>query len=220
MRKFVCLTLLAAALSAHAFAQDRHPISGRKYAGVMGAAGADWLVRPERETEEQPDLALKLIGVPKGATVGDIGAGAGYLTWRLAALVGPTGKVYANDIQPEMLDLLRKNMRQRKITNVEAGCGSFNDRKFPPKSLDLVILVNVYHEFSEPQKMLRHIRESLKPDGRLVLLEYRAEDPAVPIRPEHKMTVAQVNMEREPEGFHPYRLLEDLPRQHILIFKK
>jgi SAM-dependent methyltransferase len=220
MRKFVCLTLLAAGALAHAFAQDRHPISGRKYAGVMGAAGADWLVRPERETEEQPDLALKLIGVPKGATVGDIGAGAGYLTWRLAALVGPAGKVYANDIQPEMLDLLRKNMRQRKITNVEPVLGAFDDPKLPPNSLDLVILVDVYHEFSEPQKMLRHIRESLKPDGRLVLLEYRAEDPAVPIRPEHKMTVAQVNMELEPEGFHPDRLLEDLPRQHILIFKK
>lgn len=216
MRRFVCLLLLAAAT----FAQTSHPVSGRKYAGVMGPAGADWLVRTEREAEEKPDLALKLIGVPKGSTVGDIGAGAGYLTWRLAALVGPTGKVYANDIQPEMLGLLRTNMRQRKINNVETVLGTYDDPKLPPNSLDLVILVDVYHEFSEPQKMLRHIRESLKRDGRLVLLEYRAEDPAVPIRPEHKMSVAQVKMELEPEGYHVDRILEDLPRQHILIFKK
>ena len=216
MRRFVCLLLLAAAT----FAQTSHPVSGRKYAGVMGPAGADWLVRTEREAEEKPDLALKLIGVPKGSTVGDIGAGAGYLTWRLAALVGPTGKVYANDIQPGMLDLLRTNMRQRKINNVETVLGTYDDPKLPPNSLDLVILVDVYHEFSEPQKMLRHIRESLKRDGRLVLLEYRAEDPAVPIRPEHKMSVAQVKMELEPEGYHVDRILEDLPRQHILIFKK
>jgi SAM-dependent methyltransferase len=216
MRRFACILLLAAA----AFAQDHHPISGRKYAGVMGPAGADWLVRPEREAEEKPDLALKLIAVPKGAVVGDIGAGAGYLTWRLAALVGPAGKVYANDIQPEMLDLLKANMRQRKIANVETVLGTYDDPKLPPNSLDLVILVDVYHEFSEPQKMLRHIRESLKPEGRLVLLEYRAEDPAVPIRPEHKMSVAQVKMELEPEGFHMDRVIEDLPRQHILILKK
>src|SRR5436305_602680 len=103
MRRLVCLLLLAAC----SLAQDRHPVSGRKYAGVMGAAGADWLVRPEREAEEKPDLALKLLAIPKGATVGDIGAGAGYLTWRLAAIVGPTGKVYANDVQPEMLELLK-----------------------------------------------------------------------------------------------------------------
>jgi SAM-dependent methyltransferase len=216
MHRFACILLLAAA----AFSQDRHPISGRRYAGVMGPAGADWLVRPEREAEEKPDLALKLIGVPKGSVVGDVGAGAGYLTWRLAALVGPAGKVYANDIQPEMLELLKSNMRQRKINNVEAVLGAYDDPKLPPDSLDLVLLVDVYHEFSEPQKMLRHIRASLKPDGRLVLLEYRGEDPAVPIRPEHKMTVAQVKMELEPEGFHMDRVIEDLPRQHILILKK
>ena len=220
MRRIVLILPCLILLAAGALAQDRHPVSGRKYAGVMGPAGADWLVRPEREAEEKPDLALQLIGVPKGSTVGDIGAGAGYLTWRLSALVGPAGKVYANDIQPEMLELLRKNMRQRKIANVETVLGTFDDPKLPANALDLVILVDVYHEFSEPQKMLRQIRESLRPDGRLVLLEYRAEDPTVPIRPEHKMTVAQVKMELEPEGFHVDRIIEDLPRQHILIFKK
>jgi ubiquinone/menaquinone biosynthesis C-methylase UbiE len=186
----------------------------------MGVGGADWLVRPEREAEENPDLALKLLAIPKGATVADVGAGAGYLTWRLAAIVGPAGKVYANDVQPEMLELLRGNMRDRKIANVETVLGAYDDPKLPADSIDLALLVDVYHEFSQPQKMLRHLRESLKPEGRLVLLEYRGEDPAVPIRPEHKMTVAQVKMELEPEGFHVDRVLEDLPRQHILIFRK
>jgi predicted methyltransferase len=107
MRRAICLFLLAAS----AFAQGQHPISGRKYAGVMGAAGADWLVRPERAEEEQPDKAIALLGIARGATVADIGAGNGYMTWRLAERVGPTGKVFANDIQPEMLEMLRRNMQ-------------------------------------------------------------------------------------------------------------
>lgn len=206
-------------LAALAFPQA-HPVTGRKYAGVMGAGGADWLVRPERETEEQPDRALDLIGIARNSTVADIGAGNGYITWRMAQRVGPKGKVYANDIQPEMLQMLQRNMQARKLANVETVLGEIDDPKLPAGALDLVILVDVYHEFSEPQKMLRRIRECLKPDGRLVLLEYRGEDPAVPIRPEHKMTVAQVKAELEPEGFRMDKALEDLPRQHILIFKK
>ncbi|MCX6628896.1 MAG: class I SAM-dependent methyltransferase [Candidatus Solibacter sp.] len=219
MRRIVCLLLVAASVFAQA-AQNQHPVSGRRYAGVMGAAGADWLVRPERAAEEQPDKAIELIGIAKGSTVADIGAGNGYMTWRLAERVGPTGKVFANDIQPEMLNLLRATVRQRKLTNVETVLGTFDDPKLPANALDLVILVDVYHEFSAPQKMLRGIRESLKPDGRLVLLEYRGEDPAVPIRPEHKMTVTLVRAELEPEGYRLDRVLEDLPRQHILIFRK
>src|SRR5450631_783641 len=220
MRRIACLLLLAASATFAQPAQNQHPISGRKYAGVMGTAGSDWLVRPERAAEEQPDKAIALLGIAKGATVADVGAGNGYMTWRLAESVGPAGKVYANDIQPEMLEMLRKNMQQRNLKNVETVLGTFDDPKLPANTLDLVILVDVYHEFSEPQKMLRRIREALKPDGRLVLLEYRGEDPAVPIRPEHKMTVAQVRTELEPEGYRVDRVLEDLPRQHILIFKK
>jgi ubiquinone/menaquinone biosynthesis C-methylase UbiE len=197
-----------------------HPISGRKYAGVMGANGAGWLVRPERESEEQPDAALDAIGIAKGSTVADVGAGAGYMTWRLAERVGPEGKVYGNDIQPRMLELLRKNMEQRKLANVEPVLGAFDDPKLPAAAIDLVLMVDVYHELSEPQRMLRHIRESLKPDGRLVLLEYRAEDPAVPIRAEHKMTVEQARTEVEAEGYHLSKVLENLPRQHILVFTK
>ncbi len=220
MRKLLgSLLLLGQALAcAQTAAPGVHPITGRKYAGVMGVGGADWLVRPERETEERPDAALDAIGIAKGAVVGDVGAGAGYMTWRMATRVGPTGKVYANDIAPKMLELLRKNMAERHLANVEPVLGTVDDPKLPRAALDLILLVDVYHEFSEPQKMLRHMRESLKPDGRLVLLEYRGEDPSVPIRPEHKMTVAQVKAEVEPEGFRLADTLETLPRQHILIF--
>jgi ubiquinone/menaquinone biosynthesis C-methylase UbiE len=205
---------------ASVWAQDAHPVTGRRYAGVMGVAGADWLVRPEREAEEQPDAALDAIGIAKGSTAADIGAGAGYFTWRLAERVGPSGKVYGNDIQPQMLELLRKNMAARNIANVEPILGAVDDPKLPRDAVDLVLLVDVYHEFSAPQAMLRRIRESLRKDGRLVLLEYRAEDPKVPIRPEHKMTVEQVKAELEPEGFRLERVSEALPRQHILIFRK
>jgi ubiquinone/menaquinone biosynthesis C-methylase UbiE len=201
-----------------AYAQGVHPITGRQYAGVMSANGADWLTRPEREEEEHPDQALNDIGVAKGSTLTDVGTGSGAITWRLAERVGSTGKVYANDIQPRMLELLRQNMAQRKITNVETVLGAVDDPKLPAGSADLELLIDVYHEFSHPQEMLRHLRESLKPGGRLVLLEYRGEDPAVPIRPEHKMTIATVKAEAEPEGFHLDQTIETLPRQHILIF--
>ncbi len=201
-------------------AEDVHPITHRRIAQVMGAGGADWLVRPEREAEEHPDEALDLLKIPKGATVADIGAGVGYFTWRLADRVGPSGVVYGEDIQPRMIELLNGNMRDRKITNVRAVLGTIDDPKLPKDSLDLVLLVDVYHEFSEPEKMLDRIRESLRPGGRLVLLEYRAEDPAVPIRPEHKMTVRMVRDEVEPEGFRFDQAIEKLPQQHIIVFRR
>src|SRR5262245_10554060 len=201
-------------------AQDRHPVTGRTYAHVMSSAGADWLTRPEREAEEEPDRALDLVGIPKDGVVADVGAGNGYITRRLAARVGPGGKVYAVDIQQEMLDMLGRNMRQRKLDNVEPVLGAVDDPRLPAGALDLIILVDVYHEFSEPQKMVRKMRDALKPDGRLVLLEYRGEDPNVPIRPEHKMTVQQVKAELEPENLRLDKLIDALPRQHILIFKK
>jgi ubiquinone/menaquinone biosynthesis C-methylase UbiE len=209
--------VLLIALSA--YAQGVHPITGRPYAGVMSASGADWLTRPEREEEEHPDQALDDIGIVKGSSVADIGAGSGAISWRLAQRVGPAGKVYAVDIQPRMLDLLRQNMKQRKITNVEPVLDTVDDPKLPAASVDLELMIDVYHEFSHPQEMLRHLRDSLKPGGRMVLLEYRGEDPSVPIRPEHKMTVAMVKAEVEPEGFYLDKTIETLPRQHILIFK-
>ncbi len=215
--RYSVLVLLLAFLC---FGEDVHPITHRRIAQVMGPGGADWLVRPERQAEEHPDEALDALKIPKGAVVADIGAGVGYFTWRLADRVGPSGIVYGEDIQQEMLDQLGKNMRDRKIANVRPVLGAIDDPKLPKGELDLVLLVDVYHEFSEPEKMLDRIRESLKPNGRLVLLEYRAEDPKVPIRPEHKMTVKQVQDEVVPEGFKFEQSIETLPLQHIIIFRR
>ena len=186
----------------------------------MGAAGADWLTRPERESDERPDLALDAIGIQRGSMVADIGAGAGYFTWRLAERVGKSGIVYGEDIQQPMLDLLTKNMTARHLTNVRAVLGNIEDPKLPKNSIDLVLLVDVYHEFSEPEKMLDRIRESMKPHARIVFLEYRAEDPAVPIKPEHEMTVRQVRAEVQPEGYRFDKTIEVLPQQHIIVFRK
>lgn len=200
--------------------EDVHPITHRKIAQVMGAGGADWLVRPERETEEHPDEALDALKIPKGATVADIGAGVGYFTWRLAERVGPAGVVYGEDIQQAMLDKLRENMQTRHIANVREVLGKIDDPKLPKASVDLIILVDVYHEFSEPEKMLDRMREALKPNGRLVLVEYRGEDPKVPIKPEHKMTLKQVRAEVEPEGYRFDESIEVLPEQHIIVFRR
>jgi len=215
-------TLLAClfAVQTLAYCQDVHPVTGRQTAPVMGMGGAPWLVRPEREAEEGPDAALDAIGIGKGVTVADIGAGVGYFTWRLAARIGPKGTVYAVDIQQGMLDRLRLNMAERKLANYEAVLGAEDDPHLPSGRIDLALLVDVYHEFSQPQKMLRKIRASLAPAGRMVLLEYRKEDPQVPILPAHKMSVAEVKAEIEPEGFRLEKTLENLPRQHILIFRK
>ena len=214
------LSALLLTLPIICLAEDVHPITHRRIAQVMGAAGADWLVRPEREAEEHPDEALDALKIPRGAVVADVGAGVGYFTLRLATRVGPTGIVYGEDIQPEMLDLLAKNTRDRKLGNVRPVLGTTEDPKLPKEALDLVILVDVYHEFSEPEKMLDRIREALKPNGRLVLLEYRGEDPNVPIRPEHKMTLNQVQAEVQPEGFRFEQSIEVLPEQHIIVFRK
>lgn len=201
-------------------AQSTHPLTGRQIAPVMGAEGAGWLDRPERESEEAPDLALDAIGIRTGMTVADVGAGTGYMSLRMARRVGGSGKVYANDLQPEMLQKLRSNSQREKLSNVETVLGTETDPRLPSNAIDLVLLVDVYHEFSHPQAMLDKIRESLKPDGRLVLLEYRKEDPAIPIRPEHKMSVVEVRTEVEAEGFKLDKVFEKLPRQHIIIFRK
>jgi SAM-dependent methyltransferase len=213
-------SLLAVVLGAALAAQTPgvHPISGRRFAPVMGYQGAPWLERSEREEEEEPDVALNVLKIAKGATVADIGAGSGYITVRLAARVGPGGRVFANDVQPQMLNILARRLSNSRITNVTLVEGTFDDPKLPPAAIDLAMMVDVYHELSQPQAMLRHLRESLKPGGRLVLLEYRKEDPTVPIKPEHKMSVAEAKMEVEAEGFTLAKVDEALPRQHILIF--
>lgn len=197
-----------------------HPISGRRYARPMSVSGAAWLDRAEREDEEAPERALRILQIKPGSVVADIGAGSGYYVVRLARLVGPNGRVYANDIQQGMLDIMRDRIERERLGNVELVLGSDTDPRLPPAAFDLVLMVDVYHEFSEPQAMLRRIREALKPGGRLVLLEYRAEDTRVPILPDHKMTVAQARLEVESEGFRLFTVNDQLPRQHVLIFTR
>ncbi|HLQ77596.1 MAG TPA: methyltransferase domain-containing protein [Terriglobia bacterium] len=213
------LCVLTLVFAASGF-QNVHPVTGRSIAGVMSAAGADWLERPEREKEENPEGALDAIGIRPGMIVADIGAGTGYMSLRIARRVGSTGKVYASDIQLEMLRRLRQNAVKAKLQNIETVLGSEVDPKLPAGQMDLVLLVDVYHEFSQPQKMLRKIHETLKPNGRLVLLEYRKEDPSVPILPEHKMSVAEAKKELEAERFILAQVIETLPRQHIIILTR
>ncbi len=214
------LIALAFAVAAIVGQTGTHPVSGRVYALPMGVQGASWLDRPERVQEEDPDRAVQLLRIARGATVADIGAGSGYFTMKLARAVGTNGKVYANDLQPGMLDLLRQNIARARIMNVVPVLGAEDDPKLPADSIDLALMVDVYHEFSQPQLMLQRIREALKKGGRLALIEYRAEDPDVPIRPEHKMTKAQVKLEVEHEGFVQQRVYDDLPRQHLIVFTK
>jgi SAM-dependent methyltransferase len=212
--------VLLALLAEPALAQSVHPRSGRRIAPVMGFAGADWLERDERMLEEDPEKAIRLLKLKPGMVVADVGAGTGYYTFRMARLVGSAGKVYANDIQPEMLARMRRKVEREKISNVELVSGTETDPHLPAQALDYIVLVDVYHEFSHPQEMLRRLRDCLKPDGRLVLLEFRKEDPYVPIRPEHKMSVAEARLEVEQEGFQMEKVLSDLPWQHMMFFRK
>jgi SAM-dependent methyltransferase len=203
-----------------AYGQAEHPITGRKIAPTMGMGGADWLERSDRESEEHPEAALDALELKKGMIVADVGAGVGYFSIRMARRVGPSGKVYANDIQPEMLSRLQERLDSEHVTNVETVLGTQSDPKLPAGKLDLILLVDVYHELSQPQRMLGEMRKALKPDGRLVLIEYRKEDPTIPIRPEHKMSAAEVKAEVEAEGYRLVQVLRTLPRQSIFIFRK
>ncbi|MDX1983008.1 MAG: class I SAM-dependent methyltransferase [Bryobacteraceae bacterium] len=199
-------------------AQSQHPVTQRKYADVMGFGGAAWLERTEREQEEEPEKALDAIGISPGMVIGDVGCGTGYFARRMAKRTGPGGKVYAADIQPRMLESLKRLAAAEKLTNIETVLSRENDPLLPAGQLDLILMVDVYHEFAHPQTMLRHLRAALKPGGRMVLLEYRKEDPEVPIRLEHKMTVEEAKAEVEAEGFRLQKVISSLPRQHILIF--
>ncbi len=218
-RAAVGLCLLLGGASS-ALGQAVHPVTGRHIAPVMGLSGADWLDREERGREEQPEKAIAQFNLKPGMMVGDVGAGTGFYSIRMAKLIGPAGMVYANDIQPGMLDKLHERAAAANVANIVTVLGSETDPKLPPGKLDLVVMVDVYHELSRPQRMLEGIRDSLKPGGRLVLLEYRKEDPSVPIRPEHKMSVDEVKAEVTPEGFRFEKVVDKLPWQHIIFFRK
>ncbi len=193
---------------------------GREIAAVMGWQGAAWLEREEREKEERTDLLVKALGLKPGMVVADIGAGTGYFSRRMAGLVGNAGKVYAVDVQPEMVRMLAALARQPGLANIRPVLGAVDDVKLPAASVDLAIMVDVYHELEFPHEVLGSILHALKPGGQLVFVEYRAEDARVPIKPLHKMSEAQVRAEA---AVHPLvweRTAGILPWQHVLVFRK
>jgi ubiquinone/menaquinone biosynthesis C-methylase UbiE len=193
---------------------------GREIAQVMGHLAAGWLDRPEREKEEEPARLMEALKIQPGDVIADVGAGSGYFTFRLSERVGPKGKVYANDIQQEMLDIIAKRMKDKGVKNIEVVLGTESDPKLPAGAVDLILLVDVYHEFEYPYEMTQAMVRALKPGGRLVFVEYRLEDPEVPIKLVHKMTEKQVRKEMEPHALRWVKTSEVLPRQHVIIFEK
>jgi SAM-dependent methyltransferase len=206
--------------------RDRHDPNGigkfylgREIAHVMGAAAIPWLERPERETEEHPAKLLAALELKETDVVADVGAGSGYYAFRIAPKV-PRGRVLAVDIQPKMLEALRKKAEELKITNVEPVLGTEKDPKLPEKGVDVVLMVDVYHEFAYPYEMMVAIRRSLKPGGRVVLVEFRKEDPKVPIKEVHKMSEAQIKKEMEAVALKWDKTVGTLPWQHVAVFRR
>lgn len=222
MRGLVCIAVLGFAVQVTAQPADVPPAQthylGREIAQTMHYTGAPWLVRESRQREEDCRLLLQALAIKPGQQICDIGCGNGFYTLELARMVGPSGTVYAVDIQPEMLRMLAHGAAAEGLPNIRPILGTAVDPRLPPGKLDLVLCVDVYHEFSHPAEMLARIRESLAEDGRLVLAEFRGEDPAVPIKPLHKMTKEQVLKELEPAGFRLDRSFDRLPWQHLLFF--
>ena len=200
-------------------AQRRHPVSGRVFAPVMGVGGAAWLERPEREDEEAPSKAIELLELKPGMSVADIGAGSGYYSSRMARRVGPAGHVYATDIQPGMIEILERRIKAENLANVSTILGAPDDPQLPPNSIDLAIMVDVYHELQQPQVFLQRLKAAFKPNGRLVLLEFRKEDPKIPILEVHKMSVKEVEQEMQAEGYEIDKVIEGLPWQHLIVIK-
>jgi ubiquinone/menaquinone biosynthesis C-methylase UbiE len=191
---------------------------GREIAPYMSYLGADWLIRETREREEACEKLLKILKVEPGAVICDMGCGNGYYSLKLAKLVGEKGRILGVDIQPEMLSLLKKRMDAEGVKNVEPILGTVIDPKLPKGGVDLILLVDVYHEFSHPEHMLKAMRESLKPEGQIVLVEFRAEDRGVPILPLHKMTKKQIMKEIPANGYKLVGQYDELPWQHVMFF--
>ena len=184
----------------------------------MSYQKTNWLDREDRKTTEQPEHVLDVLGVREGMTVADVGAGSGYFTVRIARRVGPRGRVLATDLQPEMLDLLRAKVATAKLVNVVAVLATESDARLPRNEIDLVLMVDVYHELPRPMATLAQVRASLRPDGRVALVEYRGEDPNVPIKPEHKTTLVQMRRELEANSFLFRSSDESLSQQRIIVF--
>ncbi len=200
--------------------KGRTTYMGRTIAQTMHYRGAEWLIRDSREREERCALMLEHLGVEPGMTVCDMGCGNGFYSLKLAQQVGTKGHVLAVDIQPQMLFLLRQRAEQQEIENVSPILGSVHHPRLPPRSTDIVLMVDVYHEFSHPERMLKAVRQALKPHGLVVLLEYRAEDPKVPIKALHKMSKQQILKELRASGFELAREFDGLPWQHMMFFAK
>jgi ubiquinone/menaquinone biosynthesis C-methylase UbiE len=193
---------------------------GREIAQTMHYLGAPWLIRESRDREEDCNTLLQALHLQLGVTVCDMGCGNGFYSLRIAKLVGERGKVVAVDIQREMLELLKERAAAERMSNIEPVLGTLIDPKLQPNSIDLVLLVDVYHEFSHPEQMLAAIRKSLKPAGRVALVEFRAEDASVPIKPLHKMSKAQIMKEFPANGFKLVEEFDKLPWQHLMFFER
>ncbi len=185
----------------------------------MSYQGADWLERSDREVTDRPEHVLDVIGLKPDDTVADVGAGSGYFTERIARRLTPRGRVIATDLQPEMLGMIRKKMAAKALTNVEPRLATDTESALVADSVDVALMVDVYHELPRPDLTLHQVRTSLRRGGRLVLVEYRGEDPKVPVKPEHKMTLAQIRRELEASAFSVVSVDESLPHQRIVIAK-
>jgi len=215
MTKLLPLLLIASATLA-----QPATYKGREIAETMSYHGAPWLIRESREQEEHPKKLLQALSLKPGQTVADIGCGNGFYTLQMAEIVGPAGRALAVDIQPEMLELLVERARGAEISNVEPILGAPGEPKLPESAVDLILLVDVYHEFSFPERMLQAMRAALKPGGRVAIAEYRMEDTDVPIKLLHKMTKKQVVREFNANGFKLAESYDELPWQHLLFFEK
>jgi ubiquinone/menaquinone biosynthesis C-methylase UbiE len=193
---------------------------GREIAHVMGPGGVPWLERPERESEERPQLMIDALQIKPGQSVADLGAGSGYYSFRVAPLVGEQGKVLAIDVEPRMLRIIGERAKRSGVENVTTVLGTPSDPNLEPNSVDLLFMVDVYHELEFPLEVMTKVREALKPGGRVALIEYRAEDPAVMIKPVHKMTERQIVRELTAAGFRHQKTIRTLPLQHLVIFEK
>ena len=232
MRLFLLTLGLLIFSSSSAFAQDAKEeaksklppalteYKGRTIARTMHFAGAPWLIRDSRQREEDCERMLANLGVKEGMTVCDMGCGNGFYSLQLATLVGDEGRVVAVDVQPEMLKLLRDRAEKHGMETITPVLGSYHDPRLAPNTIDIMLCVDVYHEFSHPEQMLKAMRDSLKPDGVIVLLEFRTEDPDVPIKPLHKMSKKQIMKEFPPNGFKLVKEYDELPWQHMMWFGK
>ena len=235
LRRSICVVLLMtsssvlAQVAAYAERYSQLPASadgigkaymGREIAAVMGWQGAAWLEREERHREERTDLLLAALALQPGTVVADIGAGTGYLSRRMAPAVMPGGKVWAVDIQPEMVNLMLAGVKRSGLTQIEARLSAVDDVKLPASSVDLAIMVDVYHELAYPYEVMASVLKALKPGGRVVFVEYKAEDPRVPIKPLHKMSEAQIKREAAVFPLDWERTVSTLPWQHVVVFRK